>query len=114
MVQKLTLTDDLDGSLVEGDGRTVNFSIEGANYEIDLSAEHTAELHGVFDKYISAGRRVRREAISGSFSPARSKSDPERLKAIREWAAANGHEVAPRGRIPLLVQDAYNAEHRSG
>ncbi|MDY0914484.1 Lsr2 family protein [Rathayibacter festucae] len=111
MAQKLTLIDDLDGSAIEGDGGTVSFSIDGANYEIDLSAENAAALRGVFEKYVAAGRRVRREGNAGSSSPARGKSDPERLKAIREWAAENGHEVSPRGRISAHVQEAYETAH---
>ncbi|PPG37163.1 Lsr2 family protein [Rathayibacter sp. AY2B5] len=111
MAQKLTLIDDLDGSAIEGDGGTVAFSIDGANYEIDLSAENAAALRDVFEKYVAAGRRVRRDGSSGSSTPARQKSDPERLKAIREWAAENGHEVSPRGRISAQVQEAYEAAH---
>jgi len=26
---------------------------------------------------------------------------------VREWAAANGHDVKPRGRVPETVVDAY-------
>ncbi|PPH05946.1 hypothetical protein C5C71_16325 [Rathayibacter sp. AY1C1] len=111
MAQKLTLIDDLDGSAIEDDGGTVAFSIDGANYEIDLSAENAAKLSDVFDKYITAGRRVRRDSNADSSSHTRGKSDPERLKAIREWAAENGHEVSPRGRISAQVVEAYEAAH---
>ncbi|PPF46346.1 Lsr2 family protein [Rathayibacter sp. AY1F6] len=111
MAQKLTLIDDLDGTPIEGDGGTVNFSIDGANYEIDLSAENADALRAVFEKYIDAGRRVRRDGSAGSASPARAKATPERLKAVREWAAENGHEVSSRGRIPADVQKAYDDAH---
>ena len=111
MAQKLTLIDDLDGSLVEGDGGTVAFSVDGANYEIDLSEKNTAELRHVFEKYVSAGRRVRSGTSTPATSSARAKSNPERLKAIREWAAKNGHEVSLRGRIAAPVQEAYDAAH---
>ncbi|PPF25842.1 hypothetical protein C5C36_15645 [Rathayibacter sp. AY1G1] len=111
MAQKLTLIDDLDGSPIEGDGGTVTFSIDGANYEIDLSAENTAELRRVFEKYVDAGRRVRRDGNAGSSAPSRGKSDPERLKAIREWAAKNGRNVSERGRISAEVQKAYDDAH---
>lgn len=111
MAQKLTLIDDLDGTPIEGDGGTVNFSIDGANYEIDLSTKNAAELRTVFDKYVDAGRRVRRDGNASSSTSARAKSDPERLKAIREWAAANGHNVSDRGRISAEVQKAYDDAH---
>ncbi|WP_414648561.1 Lsr2 family DNA-binding protein [Curtobacterium sp. CFBP9011] len=35
----------------------------------------------------------------------------EELGKIREWAAANGHEVSSRGRISQAVRDAYDAAH---
>ncbi|MCJ1698021.1 Lsr2 family protein [Rathayibacter caricis] len=112
MAQKLTLIDDLDGSPIEGDGGSVSFSVDGAKYEIDLSEKNAAELRRVFEKYVSAGRRVRRDGNPTSSVPsARSKGDPQRLKAIREWAADNGHEVSPRGRIAASVQEAYDAAH---
>ncbi len=46
--------------------------------------------------------------------PAGRRPDPnrrEQLAAIRTWAAANGHTVAPLGRIPQTVVDAYAAAH---
>jgi hypothetical protein len=30
---------------------------------------------------------------------------------VREWAAANGHDVSSRGRISQAVRDAYDAAH---
>jgi hypothetical protein len=107
MAQKLTFVDDLDGTPIEDAGGTVRFSIDGANYEIDLSAANAEKLTEALEKYVSAGRRVR---SGGSAAPAAGKkSDPQRLKAIREWAAENGREVSSRGRIPVEVIDAYDA-----
>jgi len=107
MAQKLTLVDDLDGTPIEDGGGTVRFSIDGANYEIDLSGANADKLTEALEKFVSASRRVR---ASGNAAPAAvKKSDPQRLKAIREWAAKNGHEVSSRGRIPSDVIDAYDA-----
>jgi hypothetical protein len=109
MAQRLSFVDDLDGSPIEDGGGTVRFSIDGANYEIDLSAENTAKLTEALKTYTDAGRRVR----GGSTAPATAakKSDPQRLKVIREWAGENGYEVSSRGRIPSEVVDAYDAAH---
>ncbi|WP_375342290.1 histone-like nucleoid-structuring protein Lsr2 [Curtobacterium sp. MCLR17_043] len=30
---------------------------------------------------------------------------------MREWAAANGHDVSTRGRTSRAVRDAYDAAH---
>lgn len=35
----------------------------------------------------------------------------EQNRAIREWAAANGHTVSKRGRISAPVVEAFNAAH---
>ncbi|PPF34395.1 Lsr2 family protein [Rathayibacter sp. AY1A3] len=107
MAQKLTLIDDLDGTPIE-DGGTVRFSIDGANYEIDLSMSNAEKLNDALEKYVSAGRRVRGGAGSAA-APSGKKSDPQRLKLIREWAGENGYEVSGRGRIPSEVLDAYDA-----
>jgi hypothetical protein len=107
MAQKMTLVDDLDGSPIEDGGGTVRFSIDGANYEIDLSEKNAATLTEALEKFVSAGRRVR--SGSSSTPTAAKKSDPQRLKAIREWAAENGHEVSSRGRVPADIVDAYDA-----
>ncbi|PPH05741.1 nucleoid-associated protein Lsr2 [Rathayibacter sp. AY1F6] len=78
MAQTLTLIDDLNGSAIAAGG-TVKFSIEGVNYEIDLSAENAAELRGVSEKYATAGRRVRRERFAApSTSSARTQNGSRR------------------------------------
>lgn len=108
MAQKLTLVDDLDGSAIEDGGGTVRFSIDGASYEIDLSEKNAAGLTAALEKYTSAGRRVR-AGSSSTPAAAGKKSDPQRLKAIREWAEKNGYEVSSRGRVPSNIIDAYDA-----
>jgi hypothetical protein len=47
--------DDIDGSEAAG---TVRFALDGADYEIDLSAEHTDELHSALRTYIDHARKV--------------------------------------------------------
>ncbi|MFC5175635.1 Lsr2 dimerization domain-containing protein [Nocardioides taihuensis] len=51
--------DDLDGRQIRpGTGGTVSFSLDGVDYEIDLSAKHGREMRKVLDPYIAAGRRM--------------------------------------------------------
>jgi len=55
--------DDLDGRQIrQGSGGTVSFSLDGIDYEIELSAKHRRELQKVLDPYIAAGRRLPRKA----------------------------------------------------
>jgi hypothetical protein len=49
------LVDAIDGSQAEG---TVRFGLDGASYEIDLSAAHAAELRGALARFVTAGRKV--------------------------------------------------------
>jgi hypothetical protein len=50
------LIDDLSGHDAD---ETVRFSLDSADYEIDLTADHAAELHGILEKYAAHGRRLR-------------------------------------------------------
>lgn len=100
------LVDDLDGTVLEvGEGETVRFGIDGRGYEIDLSPANAEQLHEALAPFIAAGRK----ATGGQAPISRSKTVKRDVDAIREWARANGHEIADRGRIPLDVERAYNA-----
>ncbi|RNL57909.1 Lsr2 family protein [Arthrobacter oryzae] len=50
------LIDDLTGEDAE---ETVRFSVDGADYEIDLTAANAAELRAVLSQYVANGRRLR-------------------------------------------------------
>lgn len=104
MAQKIqTLTiDDLDGSPAEG---TVQFGLDGTDYEIDLNAEHAQALRSALARYVGAAGRGPRAK-----SPARSRRTAAGggldTTQVREWAKGQGIEVKDRGRIPaeLIVK----------
>ncbi|WBB69004.1 Lsr2 family protein [Micromonospora sp. WMMD812] len=104
------LTDDLDGGKAD---RTVEFSLDGVAYTIDVSDENAGVLRKALDPYISAGRRIGRgpvESARGVRRPARAGGagmDREQNRAIREWAVKNGYKISERGRIPVEVVEAY-------
>jgi hypothetical protein len=99
-----TVLDDIDGS--EG-AETVTFSYKGVAYEIDLSDENAQKLEDALEPYVSAGRKVGR----GTSSKAKSGSSVD-LNAVRAWAADNGIEVAPRGRVAASVIEQYEAANK--
>jgi Lsr2 len=113
------LIDDLDGSrLEEGEGDTVTFAYQGAEYTIDLSQKHVDEFHDAMAKYIAAAQKVSGRRTNGSSTSARSsvastsasaKPDKKQLGAVRAWARENGHKVSDRGRVSQEVLDAYHA-----
>jgi hypothetical protein len=93
--------DDLHGSEAEG---TVRFGLDGAEYEIDLNAEHApgaAGCAGTLRGGGAAGRR--RYAAAGG---CRARADGVDSTEVRERAMAQGIEVKDRGRAPaeLIVK----------
>jgi hypothetical protein len=112
------LVDDIDGTrITDNQGETVTFGLDGATYEIDLTDQNAKQLRDAVQIFIANGRRLsggrgRPAASSRSTGSAASvRRDPEQTRAIKEWARANGHKVAERGRISQSVIDAYEAAH---
>lgn len=115
------------GENVDG-ASTVSFGFDGYDYSLDLCREHADDFHNTVQGLISwssdrtrsgGGRRSRRSSSpdeggsgGGGPAPARSSADRERLKAIRDWARANGHpDLGDRGRIPAAIVSEYDASH---
>lgn len=119
MAQKVIveLVDDLDGTASE-DISTVSFSLDGADYEIDLNEANAENLRSTLDAYVTAARRTGGRIKRGGNSPTKSPSRPaasrEQTKAIRDWARSNGFDIAERGRIPTDVISAYEQAQTKG
>jgi nucleoid-associated protein Lsr2 len=96
------LEDDLDGSEA---AETVKFSIDGSDYEIDLSKANADKFRNSFGDYISHSRKVG----GGRRGRKAAGSDGVDIKAVRAWAASNGIEVSTRGRVPADVIEKYRA-----
>jgi hypothetical protein len=111
MAQKIEtlLIDDLDGKEAEG---TVRFGLDGAEYEIDLSAKNAEALRKALEPYVSAARRAsgsvaRRPGRNGRRA-ATAAAEPDST-AVREWAKAQGIEVKDRGRVPAELVVKFKA-----
>ncbi|AGL19722.1 Lsr2 family protein [Actinoplanes sp. N902-109] len=106
-----TLIDDLDGKPAD---RTVEFSLDGTAYTIDLSEANAGKLRKALDPFINAGTRIGRAGSArpvGRSAPVRTAGSRDENRLIREWAAQNGHQISERGRIPQSVSSAYRAAH---
>jgi Lsr2 len=108
----IELIDDLDNQPIQkGEGETVRFGLDNAEYEIDLTKANAAKLRRDFAPYVQAARKAgstgRRTRRTGGVGP----RDADQTKAIREWAKHAGMKVSERGRIPANVEKAYNAAH---
>ncbi|WP_099025522.1 histone-like nucleoid-structuring protein Lsr2 [Mycolicibacterium palauense] len=106
---RVHMVDDLDGE--QPAEETVQFSLDGVRYEIDLSSSNADRLRSQLAEWVKAARRRRRVggdfAVSGpSFRPYTPIHRGEGA-AIRAWASDNGYQIAERGRIPADIVDAF-------
>ncbi len=102
------LVDDLDGQPIASEGGgTVQFALQGKQYELDLSASNLAKLESAVAPFIKVARASKVTA-SASATPRRRKSTTE-LAEIREWARSQGMSVSGYGRVPAEVREAYFA-----
>lgn len=100
----VALEDDMTGGPAH---ETVRFSLDGVDYEIDLSAQNAERLRNGLDQFVAAGRRVRARTLREVPSP---RVDRAQLTAIRDWARSQGLPVRLRGRIPSEVLEAYHRQ----
>jgi Lsr2 len=92
------------------------FSLDGKEYEIDLTDDNFKRLQDALAEFIAAARPVtsssKAKRSSSARKPASGKSrskDDGRAKAIRAWARDNGYKVSTKGRIAPDVIAAYEA-----
>ncbi|MGI8416229.1 MAG: histone-like nucleoid-structuring protein Lsr2 [Nakamurella sp.] len=107
----VTYVSDLSGDIIDDGGGSVEFSINGAEYTIDLTAKEVDKLNKALETYVDNATRLggrRKVRISSSSGGGRGK---EQLQAIRDWARKNGYEVSDRGRIAAEIQEAFDAAH---
>ena len=114
--------DDLDG----GDAlRTVAFSWNDTNYEIDLSQGHIDAVNSALAPFIAAARRpARRAGGRAGRRPAKALAPPSKAArrsgsgqdatSIRDWARSAGLTVSDRGRISGAIIDAFHAAQGTG
>ena len=99
--------DDIDGSEAAG---TVRFGLDGIDYEIDLNAEHTGNLHAALRKYIDHARKV--GGATRRASRGRRAGTAIDTTAVRTWARQQGIDIKDRGRVPGDIIAQYEAATR--
>lgn len=101
--------DDFDNSpLADDDVNVVDFSVNGADYIMELSTKNKQKFDEAVQPFVAVARRAQRTPgrRSGTTSSA------ARNKRIREWAEKNNVEVSKRGRISSEVIEKFNRAHR--
>ena len=116
MAKKTLVIDDISG---ETGARTRRFSLDGSDYEIDLTDASFADLRSALKPFIKAGRAVgggaattrRRASTAGKATKRRRSSAkaPTEAAIIRAWARANGMAVTERGRVAPELRSAWEA-----
>ena len=116
----VALVDDIDGS--KGT-ETIQFGIDGQQFEIDLNTKNAKALRKALADFTSAARTVKPSSIasnrgtasirarknSAKTSAPAARATKDDTAAIRAWAAANGFAVAARGRISADIKAQYAA-----
>ena len=106
------LVDDIDGGVAV---ETVQFGLDGATYEVDLSKKNAAALRKALVPYLAGGRKSStvRTARGRTATPRKAAGDKRTrdydIVQLREWAGANDIAVPSRGRIPQSVLEQYRA-----
>ncbi len=104
-VTNVKLLDDLDGTRAV---ETVAFGMDGALYEIDLSARNAKALRKALAVFVEAGRE-RKATPPVASGRARSKPAGPDAAVIRRWAHENDVPVSVRGRVSAGVRAQYLA-----
>ncbi|MFF2374892.1 Lsr2 family protein [Streptomyces xiamenensis] len=104
MAQKIVTiyTDDLTGEESK-ETQPHKFSMDGIEYEIDLTPASYDRFLEAMGPFIAAGRKQ-----TSSRKSQKQTRSPEDTAAIRSWAKANGHPISDRGRVPASVREAYH------
>src|SRR3954447_19422784 len=61
VARQFMITDDLDGSAA---AQTISYTIDGQDYEIDLSEDNIQRFHEALEPFVSNSRQVQRQAPS--------------------------------------------------
>ena len=102
---QIILEDDFDGGKAD---ETVTFALDGAEYEIDLSAKNAA---GSARRNCTLGCTRPQDRRTAQAGCGQGQSARSSTSDIRAWALANGHEVSSRGRVSAEVREAYEKAH---
>ena len=101
--------DDITGrEIADGDGETITFAVNSGQYSIDLDAKGAKKFYDAVGFYVDHATKIGRSGAAGGRGRRRKTADADPA-AIRVWAAENGIEVSPRGRISAEVVEQYHA-----
>jgi hypothetical protein len=110
----IKVRDDLDGSDAD---ETIEFTVRGISYEIDLSAANVELFEKSMQQFIDVARRQQQvKAASSSLTkfPRDKRALMAQRREIRVWASQNGWpalDESTKGRLPYDAVEAFQATH---
>lgn len=104
---QVILIDDIDGTDAD---RSVQFSLDGSSYEIDLSKENAAKFEKALAPYIEKATKIPAARAAGARAK-RTASGRSKAAEVRAWAKEQGIAVPDRGRVPNDILEQYDAAH---
>lgn len=104
------LIDDLDGGQAD---ESVSFSLDGAEFTIDLSKDNADKLRGLLAEFVEHARKAggRKQRVAGAKTTVKAGGDKAQNQAIREWARSTGEKISDRGRIPQELVTRFQEAH---
>jgi hypothetical protein len=118
-------TDDLTGKSGK-DVETVEFSLDGTAYAMELNPANSKALRRIYAEYIPHARKARPATLNGMRARVRAvngsgpngtrnyaakKLTTARSTEIRDWAKQQGLKVNDRGRIAATVVKEFDLAH---
>lgn len=103
--------------------KTVDFSFDGVDYQIDLTAAHADEMTAAFAPYVKVAREAPPPKRGRPRRPATETVTAQQLASqvvpwdraerarVRAWANKNGYEQSDIGVIKQEVREAFYAAH---
>lgn len=88
---------------------TVNFSLDGTGYEIDLSSPHAGELRSGVATFVQHARKLGRTGALNRAAQQSAARNTDDTAEVRAWLVDNGYggELKDRGRIPGTLRRWY-------
>ena len=106
------VTDDLDGS---PEAATIQFSLDGRVYEIDLGPRNEAKFRDALAPFISHGTQLgtgrKRRGSRQSHVDTADRAGRDLARRARQWALEQGVQLPSRGRVAQAVLDAVADEN---
>ena len=117
VARTVIVTDDLDGS---SPAEPVQFTYDGVNWEIDLSAKNREKLQKALQPFLDkahpadmAQPKTKTTTRTRTRRSRSAKNGRENLEAIRQWAQENGYKVGDRGRIAKSIIEEYELAQKA-